>query len=230
MERSKWQRIRKTWSSSLYRCIENTCANGTTLTEPSWTLTEDLGHLKGQERLLLSQVGQKKEEGNGRGGMGPPILVGELKRGEVDIWGSQSLGWDGSSFGVEEEPHSLWEENTATVCGSRTQWDLYTGCWPQPCPPSLRGLSGHHPERAPLQTRAGCWNVGFGEQTQAEDCGWLWGDILRRQEGGRSSANEMLVEEAWTSIVQSTIGEWYPKGRPTIAASLLLCQPLLARL
>ena len=53
--------------------------------------------------------------------MGPPILVGELKRGEVDIRGSPSLGRDGSSVGVEEEPHSLWEENTATVCGSRTE-------------------------------------------------------------------------------------------------------------
>ena len=203
---------------SLHKSIKNTSWSGKILTEPCRTWAEELGHLKGQERFLLSQVGQKNEGGKGRGkeaGWDLQNPGGTEERRGLHIQGSPSLR--GTQLGQKERLILCGKRTLQPVC--RTEWDLYTGCWAQPCPRSLRGCP-------PLHTRAGCWNVGIGEQTQAENCGWLWGDILRGQEGGRSSANGMLVEEAWTTREAEQRCWVMPKGKNPIAASLPLCLSL----
>ena len=48
-------------------------------------------------------------------------------------------------------------------------------------------------------TGAGCWNVGFGEQTWGEDCCGLCGDSLRGWEWGTPHLG-MLLEEAQTTM------------------------------
>ena len=149
------------------------------------------------DTFLLSQVGQEKEEAKGRGeevgwGLHPR---GDMKvRSSLHIRGSPSSG---TQFGQKESLILCVREhdNPRVAAG---QGETCTRC-PDPCPA--------HPAweaRPPLQTRAGRWNVGFRAQTQAEDCGWQWGDILRGREWGRSSVNGMLVEEAWTTREQST--------------------------
>ena len=64
------------------------------------------------------------------------------------------------------EPHSLMGREGSTSQRQAGQSETSSdGPDPSPAPPSLRGCP-------PLHTRAGSSNVGFGEQTQAEDCGW----------------------------------------------------------
>ena len=171
MEGSRCQRLRQMWTHfSLHKWMRN----GTILTEPRWTLVEALGNLKGQERLLLSQVGQKKEEGRGRGeevdsGL-KPCREMKLRRG-LHIGGSPSVGW--SQFGQEESLILCEERTWQPGCGSRTEWELNTGHWCQPCPPSHTGMCTNEEKRAAF------WNMGFVEQTQAADYNWQWGNILK---------------------------------------------------
>ena len=46
---------------------------------------------------------------------------------------------------------------------------------------------------------AGCWNMGFGEQTWEEDCCWRRGESLRGQEWGALQSG-ILLEESQTTI------------------------------
>ena len=165
---------------------------GTILTEPSWTLAEALGNLKGKERFLLCRVGQKKEEGKRRGeevGWGlQPCREMKVRRC-LHIQGIPSLG----ELNLDRRASFSVGREHGKQCVAAGQRETCTqGSDPSPAHPALAACPA-------MQTRAGCWNVGFGEQTQAEDCGVLWGDILRGRERGRRSINRMLVEEAWTT-------------------------------
>ena len=147
---------------SLHKRIKNTSANGTILTEPLQKTSRGPGTPKGQDGFLLSQGDQKKEgkeEEKKRDGACNP--EGSRERGVV------------STSGEETMAASVWQQDRVRAAH---------GYCPQPCPPSLRGCPL-------LQTRAGGWNVGPGEQTQAELCSGPWGDALCEWQGGRSSAN-----------------------------------------
>ena len=192
--------------------------NGRIFTEPPgehklWTMKRSRKIL-----ALTGRTGERRRKRNRKGSGVGPANPGGIWREERSPHPGKLLTSGGSPVETEGEPHSLWEENTPTVCGSKTERDLYTVYWPLPCPPSLRGCPL-------LQTRAGCWNVASGEQTQAEDCCGPWGDILQERQGGRSSINGDVVAEGWTTIQYSCIAEWWRKKNPTVAP-LPLCWPL----
>ena len=186
MEGSRCQKTRHTWSSSLSTITSRMPQKWNNMHKVQ--LNSSRGPWKSKRTRMgtrtISTLSGRTRESKGneqeRSGMEPPTRGGPGERRGLHIWGSSSLR--GSPVGTAEEPHFLWEENTARVRGSRTEWDLYTGYCPQPCPPSLRGCP-------PLQTRAGYWDAGFGEQTQAEDCCGLWGDVLGGWAGERKSTH-----------------------------------------
>ena len=179
MGESRWWRSRRTWNSSLptnaarihlqmEQFSQSTC----------WTLAEDLRPLKGQERFLCNKVGWKKEEGKrkrrGRG-TGPAPLAGSWRREEVPTLG-EAPSLVGRSVGTERQLWELSEESAATGLWQAGQSETYTdGPYHSPACLSLRGVST-------CAEGARCWNMGFGEQTQGEDCCWLWGDSLMGQE------------------------------------------------
>ena len=186
------------WSGKILRALRNT-GRGTWTPERTRRSPAEPGRTRKWWRK-----GKRKRR---RMGPAKPCGASEENRG-LYIQGSPSL------WGTQ-----LGQKGSLVLCGKRsqppawrTEWDLYAGYWPLPCPHSLRGC--------PLmQTRTVCWNVGLGEQTQAEDCSCPWGDILSGQEGRRSSANGTLVEEAWATRE----AEWRcwvkPKGKNLLAAS-----------
>ena len=103
---------------SLHKSIRNTSWSGKILTEPCGTRAEKLGHLKGQERFLLSQVGQKNEGGK-EAGWNPQNPGGIWREERSPHPGKPLTG--GSPVGTEGETHSLWEENTATSVQDRVR-------------------------------------------------------------------------------------------------------------
>ena len=149
------------------------------------------------DTFLLSQVGQEKEEAKGRGEeVGWGLQPGGTWKGRAVSTSREGPRW-GPQFGQKESLILCGREHDNPRVAAGQGETCTRG--PDPCPT--------HPAweaRPPLQTGAGCWNVGFRAQTQAEDCGWQWGDTLRAQKWGRGSVNGMLVEEAWTTTEQST--------------------------
>ena len=114
----------------------------------SWTLAEDLRHLKGHERSPHNQVGQKKDrkrKSRGRG-TGPALPGGELKqkRGSCTWWSPLIVGeirWErrGVSAVIQRRAEQQSE-------AGRTEWDLQgrqgfgTGTWHLETKPGERTL------------------------------------------------------------------------------------------
>ena len=65
--------------------------------------------------------------------------------------------------------------------------------------------------------------MGFGEQTQGKDCGWLQGDSLRGWEWG--NLQMIPMGKPGQPQKQSTVVEWRQRGGTT-AASLPMRRPL----
>ena len=124
---------------SLHKSIKNTSWSGKNLTEPCRTRAEELGHLKGQERVLLSQVGQESAGGKGRGkeaGWNPQIPGGIWREGRSPHPRKPLTG--GSSVRTEGEPLSVWQENTATSVKDREM--CVQGTDPCPAHPAWEGV------------------------------------------------------------------------------------------
>ena len=66
---------------------------------------------------------------------------------------------------------------------------------------------------------AGSWSTGIGEQTQSENCCWLWGDVLREWERGNPQQG-MPMEEDQTAMEAGATAESQVGGEATIVASL----------
>ena len=157
------------------------------------TLAEDLGHLKGQERSPCNGVGRKKEKG--KKGRGEEVgwdlhpwwgAEGEERfphLGKPPHWWEDQLGLKGSFRGLEESA-------TTSLCRQDrvrpTQMVLTTAL----CTPSWDMC-------LPVCTEAGCWNMGFGEQTWGGDCCRLWGYSQKGREWGALQMG-MLMEETQT--------------------------------
>ena len=147
--------------------------NGTILTEHQLNTSRGPQTPKRTSKSLHNQVGWKKDEGikkRRRSRTGPVPWGGRSwRRGEVPTPG-EALSPMGRSVKTEGEIQELSEESAATGLWQAGQGETYTDSlchspvW-DVCPP--------------VQTGAGSWNVGFGEQIGGENCCWLWGDGLR---------------------------------------------------
>ena len=145
-------------STSSHNGIKDALINGTIFTENCWTLAEDLG----QERSTCNWVGQKREkekENKKWNGTCAPGWGGA--KGEVPMSGETSLVGDqqGQMGGSGAQ-----RRDQQSVCGKQDRMRpiqmVYATVWNAPawevCPLVWMG--------------AGCWNMGFGEQTWGEDC------------------------------------------------------------
>ena len=100
-EESRW-RTRRTWNSPLLTSTSRIHIQMEHFSQSTcWTLAEDLGHLKGQEKSPHNQVGWKKEKKKRGNDKGPAALVGSWRWGEVP-----ALRKAGKSAGSEKD---LWE-------------------------------------------------------------------------------------------------------------------------
>ena len=110
----------------------------------SWTLAEDLGHLKGQERSPHNRVDERKKKGNRRGEEeGWDLLPwwANWRRGEVPASEEAPLP-AGRSIGTEGELQGLSEESAAIGLWQAGQSETYTdGLCHNPACPSLRRVS-----------------------------------------------------------------------------------------
>ena len=193
-ERESWRRCSRMWSSSLPTNASRIHLRTEQFSQSTcWTLAEDFGHLKGQERSPCNQVGWKKEDGKRkrRGSrMGPAPPVGRWRWGNAPASGEPPSP-AGRSAGTEGEPQGLEGEPSNQSAAGRTEWDLHR--WSVPCPvhPSLRWASA---------SAHGGWGLQHEvwKQTWGGDCCWPWRDSLRGQEWG-APQQRMFAEEAWTS-------------------------------
>lgn len=173
--------------------------------KPGRKLAEDLGHVKGQEGFLLSQVGQKKEEWKRR--------RKRSEDGTCSPWGQQKEK-GGLHIRWRERAASMWQQDRVRPVHGVLTSAMPTSAW-EGVPAADKG--------------SGCWNVGFGEQTQAEDCSWLWGDI-RGTEWGRSSANRNAWGGSLSHHSAGALARVMPKAKTHHRLSLSpLCWPLLTR-
>ena len=107
-------------------------------------------------------------------------LSGDQERRGLHTWGSSSL----------RGRAQLGQKGSLIFYGKRTRQESEVAGQSETSTQGTDPSPAHSLRGCPLlQTRAGCWNVGFEEQTQAEDCCGLCGDILRRWEGGSRSTH-----------------------------------------
>ena len=125
MEGSRCQKTRHTWSSSLSTITSRMPQKWNNMHKVQ--LNSSRGPWKSKRTRMgtrtISTLSGRTRESKGneqeRSGMEPPTRGGPGERRGLHIWGSSSLR--GSPVGTAEEPHFLWEENTARVRGSRTE-------------------------------------------------------------------------------------------------------------
>ena len=188
----------------------------------SWTLAEELRHLKGQERSPHNQVGWKKEEEKRKrrgSGTGPaPLRRGLLKeRRGYHIQGSlltgEEIRWDRrGALGAIRGEHS-----NRSVAG-RTEWDLQRGFMPQPCMPCLRHVSTGVDGGWVLE--CGVWKANLGRGLLLAARRQPERTRVRKSTTGNTcggSADRHRSEEPLLSDTQ---------GAGPFAASLPTCQPL----
>ena len=101
---------------SLHKCIKHTSEM-----EHFSQLNTSRGPWKSKRtRKIPAELGRAKERKRTGKAIGWGLQPwGDLKRGEVSTSG-EGPHW-GSPVGTEGEPHPLWEENTASVRGNRTE-------------------------------------------------------------------------------------------------------------
>lgn len=149
-----------------------------------WTLADDYKYLKGKEKSLHHWAGWKKWRKRGNR-VGPTPLVGRCNRGEVSALSEAPSQVDRPA--CTERELKAWR-GVQLVCEMQKVMvhtsALYAPAW-DVC---LLVLSG-----------AGCWNIGFGEQTQRNNSWWLQRDYLKEWEWGASQVGK-FVKELWTTI------------------------------
>jgi len=166
-DRTRWQRSRWTWSTSLstdtsgihlqtQKCMHNT----------SWERTGVPDQRGRIYRTMQNLVGwRKKNRSVSRTGP-TPRRVEELKQGSNPYMGA--VVWvRGEIFKAESETADLWQpkwnENQTVLAASIHTADRDTG--------PLEGAA------------AGSWNLEIVEQSHSEGCCWLWRDRSRGYEG-----------------------------------------------
>lgn len=120
----------------------------------------------------------------------------------------------GASFSVgREHGNSLWQQDRV-----------------RPVRKVLMPALPTQPERVSVAADKG-WVLkwGSGEHSQAEDCCGLWGDIVRGWGWEELYKLECLWRKPEATREQGNLCWLMPKGRPTIAAPLPLCWPLLSQ-
>ena len=95
--------------------------NGRIFTEPLVNTSRGPWTMKRSRKIsvLTDKTRKRRRKRNRRGIAVGPEPWGDLKTGQVSI-SREGPHW-GSPVETEEEPHSLWKENTPTVCGSSTE-------------------------------------------------------------------------------------------------------------
>ena len=95
--------------------------NGRIFTEPLVNTCRGPWTMKRSRKIsvLTDKTRKSRRKRNRRGIAVGPEPWGNLKTGQVST-SREGPHW-GTPVGTEEEPHSLWEENTPTVCGSRRE-------------------------------------------------------------------------------------------------------------
>ena len=155
---------------------------------------------------------KRKRRGSGLGRVTQPGDESE----EMSPYPGKTLT-GGAQFGQKESLILCAKKTWQAACGSRTEWDLHTGCWPQPCPPSLRGMSTNADKG---------WVLKCGVCRADQGKGLLL--AMRKHPEGMAMTEELCKQdacgEAWTTIEQSAIGEWRPNKKPI--ASLVPCAGL----
>ena len=142
-----------------------------------WTLAEDLGHLKGQEKSPRKRVGLKKEKKK-RKQDGTCTPAGELKerrgyRTQGSPLTSGESSWD------REGASGARRRGQQSVCGRQDR------VRPTRMVQMVRAAALSAPDRVLCllgQSGAACWNMGSGEWTQGGDSCWLWRDSLKGRE------------------------------------------------
>ena len=130
---------------------------------------------------------REKERRGGRTGFAPLGSWGVerfLHPGKPTHWWGNQLGWKGSIW-------SYWRRMKQLICGGQKS-ETYRWSVPKPYTPKTWGCV------CQFTVGAESLNMGIGDQTQEEDCHWLWGDSLRGWKGGNLQPG-MLVEDIQTA-------------------------------
>ena len=190
MEGSRCQRLRQMWSSSLSPQMNEKWNNSHRA-----QLNTSRGPWKSERtRKLPALQGRTKErrkkKRRGRG-LGPATLQGDESEERSPYPRKPLIG--GAQFGQKESLILCGKRPWQTVCRRRTEWDLHTGCWPQPCPPSLSGMSSNADKGWLL--KCGVWRADPGRGLRFAVRIHPEGTEVREE-----VSKGMLLEEAWTTI------------------------------